>query len=155
MLGIEVNQFVIDYLNLRFRVNHEPIYNIPIARIVLVSGGILAALLFLLVHILIKNQKFKHDWIPMVYSIYQIFNAVAEGFLYQKHEVRQLITNMAKDKCIIVSTHILEEVEAVCSRTIIISKGQILADSTPEDLKSKHRGTLDEVFRKITTSRVA
>ncbi|MBN2456333.1 MAG: ATP-binding cassette domain-containing protein [Sedimentisphaerales bacterium] len=73
----------------------------------------------------------------------------------QKHEIRKLITNMAKDKCIIVSTHILEEVEAVCSRTIIISKGRVLADSTPEDLKSKHQGTLDEVFRKITTSSVA
>lgn len=68
----------------------------------------------------------------------------------QKYEVRQLINKMAKDKCIIVSTHILEEVEAVCSRTIIIAKGRILADSTPDALKEKYKCTLDEVFRRIT-----
>ena len=68
----------------------------------------------------------------------------------QKHEVRKLITGMAKDKCIIVSTHILEEVEAVCTRTIIIAKGKILVDSTPAALKEKYKCSLDEVFRKIT-----
>ena len=68
----------------------------------------------------------------------------------QKHEVRELINIMAKDKCIIVSTHILEEVEAVCSRAIIIAKGQILVDSTPQQLKEEHGCELDEVFRKIT-----
>jgi len=46
----------------------------------------------------------------------------------QKHDVRKLITNMGKDKCIIVSTHILEEVEAICSRTIIIARGKVLVD---------------------------
>jgi len=69
----------------------------------------------------------------------------------QKHEVRQLINAMAKDKCIIVSTHILEEVEAVCSRTIIIARGKLLVDSTPEKLKEEYKCGLDEVFRKITT----
>ena len=73
----------------------------------------------------------------------------------QKHEVRLLIENMAKEKCIVISTHILEEVEGVCNRAIIISKGKILADSTPEKLKEKYNCTLDEVFRKITTSKVA
>jgi len=73
----------------------------------------------------------------------------------QKHEVRMLINKMAKDKCIVVSTHILEEVEAVCSRTIIISKGRILADSTPEKLKSDYGCSLNEVFRKITQTKVA
>jgi len=73
----------------------------------------------------------------------------------QKHEVRSLINKMAKDKCIIVSTHILEEVEAVCSRTIIISRGRILVDSTPERLKADYQCSLDEVFRKITRSKVA
>lgn len=73
----------------------------------------------------------------------------------QKHEVRELISGMAKDKCIIISTHILEEVEAVCSRTIIISKGRILVDSTPKELKDKHKCSLDEVFRKITKAKVA
>jgi ABC-2 type transport system ATP-binding protein len=73
----------------------------------------------------------------------------------QKHEVRELINFMAKDKCIIVSTHILEEVEAVCSRAIIITRGRILVDSTPEELKNKYGCSLDEVFRKITKSKVA
>ncbi len=68
----------------------------------------------------------------------------------QKHEVRKLINKMAKDKCIIISTHILEEVDAVCSRTIIIAKGRILVDSTPGQLKEKYQCSLDAVFRKIT-----
>ena len=70
----------------------------------------------------------------------------------QKYEVRQLINKMAADKCIIISTHILEEVEAICSRTIIIAKGKILVDSTPKQLKSEHNASLDEIFRKITTT---
>jgi ABC-2 type transport system ATP-binding protein len=57
---------------------------------------------------------------------------------------------MGKDKCIIISTHILEEVEAICSRAIIIARGKILADSTPKQLKEKYHASLDEVFRKIT-----
>jgi ABC-2 type transport system ATP-binding protein len=68
----------------------------------------------------------------------------------QKYDVRQLISKMGKDKCIIISTHILEEVEAVCSRTIIISEGRILADSTPNELKQKYQCNMDEVFRRIT-----
>jgi ABC-2 type transport system ATP-binding protein len=71
----------------------------------------------------------------------------------QKHEVRQLINHMAKDKCIIISTHILEEVEQVCNRTIIIARGKILVDSTPKDLVEQHGCTLNEVFRKITTTK--
>lgn len=55
----------------------------------------------------------------------------------QKHEVRQLIKRMGKDKTIILSTHILEEVEAVCERVIIIANGRIMADSTPEKLISE------------------
>jgi ABC-2 type transport system ATP-binding protein len=73
----------------------------------------------------------------------------------QKHEVRQLISKMAKDKCIVISTHILEEVEAICTRAIIIARGKIIVDSTPEELKTKYNCTLEEVFRKITTSKVA
>ncbi|MDD5133838.1 MAG: ATP-binding cassette domain-containing protein [Phycisphaerae bacterium] len=73
----------------------------------------------------------------------------------QKHEVRQLIGKMTQDKCIVISTHILEEVEAICSRAVVIAKGKILADSTPGELKSKYNCSLDEVFRKITTSKVA
>ncbi|MFK8029729.1 MAG: ABC transporter ATP-binding protein [Gammaproteobacteria bacterium] len=55
----------------------------------------------------------------------------------QKHEVRQLIQAMSADKIIIVSTHILEEVSAVCSRAIIIARGKILADETPADLQAR------------------
>jgi len=73
----------------------------------------------------------------------------------QKHEVRQLISQMAQDKCIIVSTHILEEVEAVCSRTIIIARGKIQVDSTPAKLKEEYSGTLEEVFRTITKRKTA
>jgi ABC-2 type transport system ATP-binding protein len=73
----------------------------------------------------------------------------------QKYEVRELINRMAKEKCIVVSTHILEEVEAVCSRVIIISRGRILVDSTPAKLKEQHRCSLEDVFRKITRTKVA
>ncbi|MHC4213368.1 MAG: ABC transporter ATP-binding protein [Planctomycetota bacterium] len=73
----------------------------------------------------------------------------------QKHEVRQLISTMAKDKCIVISTHILEEVEAVCNRTIIIERGKILVDSTPAALKEEHKMSLEEIFRKITKRKSA
>ena len=55
----------------------------------------------------------------------------------QKHEVRELIRGMADGKAIVISTHILEEVEAVCSRAVIIANGRIVADSTPEELLSR------------------
>ena len=71
----------------------------------------------------------------------------------QKHEVRQLIEEMSKDKVIILSTHILEEVEAVCTRAIIITHGKVVYDGTPSELKERSpSGRLDEVFREITTA---
>lgn len=62
----------------------------------------------------------------------------------QKFEVRKLIKEMAKDKAIIISTHILEEVDAICTRAVIISQGKIIADDTPEKLRarSSHHNTL-------------
>ena len=57
----------------------------------------------------------------------------------QKHEVRTLINAMAKDRTIVVSTHILEEVHAVCNRAIIIARGKILADDTPDGLEARSR----------------
>jgi len=54
----------------------------------------------------------------------------------QKHDVRELISSMAKDKTIIISTHILEEVHAVCDRAIIIADGKIVADNTPAELEN-------------------
>jgi ABC-2 type transport system ATP-binding protein len=69
----------------------------------------------------------------------------------QKHEVRTLISQMAKDKIIVVSTHILEEVDAVCNRAMIIANGKVLADDTPAKLKARSpTGRLDDVFRTIT-----
>src|SRR5438552_12249068 len=55
----------------------------------------------------------------------------------QKHEVRTLIRTMGEKKAIVFSTHILEEVEAVCSRAIIIDRGTIVANGTPQELKAK------------------
>ncbi len=57
----------------------------------------------------------------------------------QKHEVRSLIRDMAPDKIIVISTHILEEVHAVCNRAIIIAQGRILADDTPAALEARSR----------------
>jgi ABC-2 type transport system ATP-binding protein len=57
----------------------------------------------------------------------------------QKHEVRELLTEMAGKKAVIISTHILEEVEAVCSRAIIIAKGKLVADQDPLTLQSRSR----------------
>ncbi len=75
----------------------------------------------------------------------------------QKHEVRALIRAMAKEKAIVLSTHILEEVEAVCTRVIIINRGKIVFDGTPDELDSRapgevSSGRLDHVFRTLTTA---
>ncbi|PPR29575.1 MAG: putative ABC transporter ATP-binding protein YbhF [Alphaproteobacteria bacterium MarineAlpha9_Bin1] len=71
----------------------------------------------------------------------------------QKHEVRRLITEMSSDKAIIISTHILEEVDAVCTRAMIISNGKMIIDKSPNELlklgKQKD-STLDDVFRELT-----
>jgi ABC-2 type transport system ATP-binding protein len=57
----------------------------------------------------------------------------------QKHSVRTLIRGMAKEKAIVVSTHLLEEVEAICTRAVIIDRGQIVADGTPAQLLARSR----------------
>ncbi len=74
----------------------------------------------------------------------------------QKREVRKLIKDMAKDKVIILSTHILEEVEAVCDRVIVVAAGKIILDSTPSELLRKEptKSTitvLEEVFVNLTS----
>ena len=56
----------------------------------------------------------------------------------QKQEVRRLIGSMSEEKAIILSTHILEEVESMCNRIIIIDRGRILVDEKPEDLRRRH-----------------
>jgi len=69
----------------------------------------------------------------------------------QKHVVRTMISEMAASKLIVVSTHILEEVEAVCTRAIIICNGAIIANGTPAELKSKSRlhGSVEVTFRAV------
>ncbi|WP_017937948.1 ABC transporter ATP-binding protein [Zestomonas thermotolerans] len=57
----------------------------------------------------------------------------------QKHQVRGLIQSLARDKIVIVSTHILEEVSAVCTRAVVIAQGRLLADGTPLELESRSR----------------
>lgn len=69
----------------------------------------------------------------------------------QKFLVREMISKMAAEKAIIISTHILEEVDAVCSRAIIISNGTMVANGTPDELRKKSdTGRLDDVFRTLT-----
>lgn len=55
----------------------------------------------------------------------------------QKHEVRRLIEGLSSDRAIIISTHILEEVEALCDRAVVIREGRIVADDTPLKLKAR------------------
>ncbi len=57
----------------------------------------------------------------------------------QKHQVRKLIQSLAQDKIVIISTHILEEVSAVCTRAVVIGQGRLLADGTPLELESRSR----------------
>jgi ABC-2 type transport system ATP-binding protein len=72
----------------------------------------------------------------------------------QKHEVRELIRRMAPEKAIVISTHILEEVDAVCTRAIIIARGKVLADATPKQLEAPGK-TLEQVFRDLTLTQEA
>jgi ABC-2 type transport system ATP-binding protein len=69
----------------------------------------------------------------------------------QKVLIQDLIANLSKDRCVILSTHILDEVEKVCNRAIIMSQGRILVDSTPAELQAQApSGRLEEVFRTVT-----
>jgi len=75
----------------------------------------------------------------------------------QKHEVRELIRHLGGDRAVVLSTHILEEVEAVCTRAVIINEGRVVFDGTPRELDDKvpadvSRNRLDHVFRTLTTS---
>jgi len=70
----------------------------------------------------------------------------------QKHAVRELIRTMAPAKAIVISTHLLEEVEAVCTRAVIIDRGRLVADGTPAELAARAPGgRLDDLFRALTT----
>lgn len=70
----------------------------------------------------------------------------------QKFEVRQLIKKLAEKKCILISTHILEEVEEICDTCLIISHGKKVFEGTPSELKAKSsHGKIQDVFRVLTT----
>ncbi|WP_035605211.1 ATP-binding cassette domain-containing protein [Haloferula sp. BvORR071] len=70
----------------------------------------------------------------------------------QKHEVRQLIKRLGETKAILFSTHILEEVEAACTRAVIVDRGKIVVDGTPAELIAKSgTGSLTDLFRQVTT----
>ena len=68
----------------------------------------------------------------------------------QKHEMRQLLKKISKNKSIIISTHALEEAEAICNRVVIISEGKIVADETPKKLAARAKGDMNKAFRKLT-----
>ena len=72
----------------------------------------------------------------------------------QKREVRKLIRNLGKEKAILFSTHILEEVHEVCTRAVIVDQGTIVADGTPEELTKQGGGSLYDLFHKVTTSEI-
>ena len=70
----------------------------------------------------------------------------------QKHEVRQLIKRLGETKAILFSTHILEEVDAACTRAVIVDRGRIVADGTPAELlEQSGTGSLTDLFRRLTT----
>ncbi|HEX5478021.1 MAG TPA: ATP-binding cassette domain-containing protein, partial [Burkholderiales bacterium] len=75
----------------------------------------------------------------------------------QKHEVRNLIRELGRKKAIVFSTHILEEVDAACSRAIIIDRGRIVANGTPEELRgmSKLAGAVTLQARGATAEKLA
>ena len=70
----------------------------------------------------------------------------------QKHEVRELIKNLGKEKAILFSTHILEEVDASCTRAIIVDQGKAVANGSPSELRAQYgMDSLHDIFRKVTT----
>lgn len=69
----------------------------------------------------------------------------------QLSEIRELIKNLGRDKTVILSTHIMQEVEAICDDVIIINKGSIVANASIAGLKAEHSGSsLEDIFRKLT-----
>jgi ABC-2 type transport system ATP-binding protein len=66
-------------------------------------------------------------------------------------EMRNVITDLGKDKTVLLSTHIMQEVEAMCNRVIIINQGQIIADDRLESLKQKNDQGLEEIFKNLIT----
>ncbi|MEL6244600.1 MAG: ATP-binding cassette domain-containing protein [Pseudomonadota bacterium] len=72
----------------------------------------------------------------------------------QKRAVRALIARIAPEKAILISTHTLEEVPAMCSRAVVVDRGRIVADETPEALAARGKGRLDAAFTALTDQTV-
>lgn len=69
----------------------------------------------------------------------------------QLSDIRTLIRNIGSNQTVIISTHIMQEVEAICDDVIIINKGQIVANDSLSSLKEKYRGlSLEEIFKQLT-----
>ena len=73
----------------------------------------------------------------------------------QKRAVRALVARMAPEKAIVISTHTLDEVPAMCSRVIVIDQGRVVADDTPDNLAKSQPGGLEEAFIALADSREA
>lgn len=117
---------------------------------------------------LVGLQMEQHKKIHMLSKGYQQRVGLAQAIIHQPEvlildeptsgldpnqlaEIRDLIRNLGKDKTVILSTHIMQEVEAICDVVIIINKGQIVANSSIPDLKRQHQtDSLEEIFRKLT-----
>lgn len=113
-------------------------------------------------------EKVRHQMIETLSKGYRQRTCLAQAILHdppvlvmdeptdgldpnQKFVVRQMIREMAAEKAIVISTHILEEVDAVCTRAIIIADGAIVANGTPAELRARDpEGRLDNVFRSLT-----
>jgi ABC-2 type transport system ATP-binding protein len=71
----------------------------------------------------------------------------------QLSDIRALIKNLGKDRTVIISTHIMQEVEAICDDVIIINKGVLVANSSIDELKKAHQNkTLEQIFKQLTLS---
>jgi ABC-2 type transport system ATP-binding protein len=69
--------------------------------------------------------------------------------------VRALIKKLSSEKAVVLSTHILEEVEAICTRIILISQGKVVVDESPAEFQARQPGArLDAIFASLTTSDV-
>ena len=68
----------------------------------------------------------------------------------QVAEMRNVITDLGREKTVMLSTHIMQEVEAMCERVIMINKGKIVANETLTSLKERHKGSLEDIFKQLT-----
>ncbi len=68
----------------------------------------------------------------------------------QIRQVRENIRRLGETRTILLSTHLLQEVEAMANRVLVISSGRLVFDGTPEELRAKGKGNLDEAFHILT-----